>query len=137
MMPLPPRRFSTIAGCPFSLSLCATMRAARSPRPPAGTPTTMPIMLLLRVLVRGLGKSFIKGLQRRAVGMAHDIDEPPRARLPLGQRVIALPQRMGARDQLGQIEQTNLRHFGHRLALSRREPVRAAKLQASGHEADR
>src|SRR5262249_943557 len=38
-MPLPPRRFSTIAACPVSVSRCARMRAARSPSPPGGTPT--------------------------------------------------------------------------------------------------
>jgi len=68
-------------------------------------------------------KSFIRGQHRSAVRMHHDIDEPARTRLHLGQRVIDLRQRIGARDQLGQIEHTNLRHLSHRLALSRGEPV--------------
>jgi hypothetical protein len=68
-------------------------------------------------------KSFIRGQHRSAVRMHHDIDEPARTRLHLGQRVIDLRQRIGARDQLGQIEHTNLRHLGHRLALSGGEPV--------------
>ena len=41
------------------------------------------------------------------------------------------------RDQFGQIKHTKLRHLGHRLALARREPVRAAELQTSGHKTDR
>src|SRR5262245_61050955 len=171
MMPLPPMRFSTIAGCPFSLSLCARMRAARSPRPPAGTPTTIlidcdgascactgmaaksmqitnsaalrlrrasraiPIILSAPSTDAWLVQSFVR--VSPMVRMDHDIDEPARARLHLGQRVIDLRKRIGARDQLGQIKHTKLRHLGHRLALARREPVRAAELQTSGHKTDR
>src|SRR6516164_5900626 len=172
MMPLPPRWFSTIAGCPFSLSLWARMRAARSPRPPAGTPTMILIgcdgascactgmaaksmqitnsaalrrrrvsersrsSCLLRVRMRGWAT-----LRSRSalsmVRMDHDIDEPARARLHLGQRVIDLRKRIGVRDELGQVKHTKLRHLGHRLALACREPVRAAELQTSGHKTDR
>src|SRR5262245_43449234 len=173
MMPLPPSRFSTIAGCPFSLSLWARMRAARSPRPPAGTPTTIligcdgascacigaaaksmqitssaarqrllrraiPIMLFAPSTGARFGVNPSFGpAPASVVGMDHDIDEPARARPHLGQRVVDLGKRIGVRDQLGQIKHTNLRHLGHRLALARREPVRAAKLQASGHKTDR
>src|SRR6266481_576176 len=58
--------------------------------------------------MRGLiNPSFDSALS--VVGMDHDIDEPAWPRL----------------------------HLGHRLALPRREPVRAAELQASGHKTDR
>src|SRR5262245_19314917 len=86
--------------------------------------------------MRGWGNpSFASTLSM--VRMDHDIDEPARTRLHLGQRVIDLRKRIGVRDQLGQIKHTKLRHLGHRLALARREPVRAAELQTSGHKTDR
>src|SRR5262249_57895024 len=73
------------ASCACTGAAAKSMQSTSSAAPrPCHVRRAIPTMLLLRVLVRGLGKSFIRGLHRSAVGMDYDIDESAWARLHLG-----------------------------------------------------
>src|SRR5437763_3503590 len=71
------------------------------------------------------------------IGVDDDVHEAARPRLDGVERVVDAFQPVGLRLQVREVEHTRGRHLGHQLALSGREPVRAAKRGPTGHESDR